>query len=143
MRKSLELQAELGPVFDITLDCEDGAPVGGEIEHAQLIAELAEVGRQPLRPRRRARAAGRPPGASRRRGDTLVGRAGARLAYLMVPKPRGLADLQRAVDAIDMRAARRRGAADARCTRWSRRTARCARCARWPRTRASNRCPSA
>ena len=40
MRKSLALQAELGPVFDITLDAEDGAPVGGEAEHAQLIAEL-------------------------------------------------------------------------------------------------------
>jgi citrate lyase subunit beta/citryl-CoA lyase len=30
MRKSLALQAEMGPVFDVTLDCEDGAPVGGE-----------------------------------------------------------------------------------------------------------------
>ena len=40
MRKSLELQAELGPVFDVTLDGEDGAPVGGEVEHAHLIAEL-------------------------------------------------------------------------------------------------------
>ena len=40
MRKSLALQAELGPVFDVTLDGEDGAPVGGEIEHAHLIAEL-------------------------------------------------------------------------------------------------------
>ena len=40
MRKSLALQAELGPVFDVTLDCEDGAPVGGEVEHAQLIAQL-------------------------------------------------------------------------------------------------------
>ncbi|MCE2915754.1 MAG: HpcH/HpaI aldolase/citrate lyase family protein [Rubrivivax sp.] len=40
MRKSLALQAELGPVFDITLDLEDGAPVGGEREHAALIAEL-------------------------------------------------------------------------------------------------------
>jgi citrate lyase subunit beta/citryl-CoA lyase len=40
MRKSLELQAELGPVFDVTLDNEDGAPVGGEVEQAHLIAEL-------------------------------------------------------------------------------------------------------
>ncbi|HMZ30657.1 MAG TPA: CoA ester lyase, partial [Thauera aminoaromatica] len=40
MRKSLELQGELGPVFDVTLDCEDGAPVGGEAEHATLCAEL-------------------------------------------------------------------------------------------------------
>ena len=42
MRKSLELQAELGPVFDVTLDGEDGAPVGGEVEHAHLIAELVQ-----------------------------------------------------------------------------------------------------
>jgi len=40
MRKSLELQAELGPVFDITLDGEDGAPVGGERDHALLMSEL-------------------------------------------------------------------------------------------------------
>ena len=40
MRKSLQLQAELGPVFDVTLDGEDGAPVGGEHEHAKLMAEL-------------------------------------------------------------------------------------------------------
>ena len=40
MRKSLELQAELGPVFDVTLDGEDGAPVGGEHEHALLMGEL-------------------------------------------------------------------------------------------------------
>jgi hypothetical protein len=41
MRKSLELQAEMGPVFDVTLDNEDGAPVGGEVEHAHLIASPA------------------------------------------------------------------------------------------------------
>jgi citrate lyase subunit beta / citryl-CoA lyase len=41
MRKSLELQAELGPVFDVTLDAEDGAPIGGEVEHALLIAATA------------------------------------------------------------------------------------------------------
>ncbi|MCG1039840.1 MULTISPECIES: aldolase/citrate lyase family protein [Burkholderiaceae] len=40
MRKSLELQQRLGPVFDITLDCEDGAQVGRETEHAALVASL-------------------------------------------------------------------------------------------------------
>jgi citrate lyase subunit beta/citryl-CoA lyase len=99
MRKSLELQGELGPVFDVTLDAEDGAPVGGEVEHAQLIAEL--IG-----------------GA-----DNRFGRVGARLlpvghprfeavlhavlkgtrapAYLMLPKPRGVADVARAAAALD------------------------------------------
>lgn len=46
MRKSLELQAamtaEFGTcVFDVTLDCEDGAPVGGEFDHANMVVALA------------------------------------------------------------------------------------------------------
>jgi len=40
MRKSLALQMQLGPVFDVTLDCEDGAAVGHEAEHAELVASL-------------------------------------------------------------------------------------------------------
>jgi citrate lyase subunit beta/citryl-CoA lyase len=40
MLKSLALQHTLGPVFDITLDCEDGAQVGREAEHAELVASL-------------------------------------------------------------------------------------------------------
>ncbi|ACR31235.1 HpcH/HpaI aldolase/citrate lyase family protein [Burkholderia glumae] len=40
MRKSLALQAELGPVFDVTLDCEDGAAVGREAAHAELVAAM-------------------------------------------------------------------------------------------------------
>ena len=40
MQKSIALQQELGPVFDITLDCEDGAAAGNEKEHAQLISSL-------------------------------------------------------------------------------------------------------
>ena len=40
MLKSLALQQQLGPVFDVTLDCEDGAQVGREAEHAELVASL-------------------------------------------------------------------------------------------------------
>ncbi|WP_250500192.1 aldolase/citrate lyase family protein [Caballeronia sp. GAWG1-5s-s] len=40
IRKSLALQAQLGPVFDITLDCEDGAQVGREAEHAEMVASF-------------------------------------------------------------------------------------------------------
>ncbi len=40
IRKSLALQAQLGPVFDITLDCEDGAQVGQEATHAELVASF-------------------------------------------------------------------------------------------------------
>jgi citrate lyase subunit beta/citryl-CoA lyase len=100
MRKSLELQAEMGPVFDVTLDAEDGAPVGGELEHGALIAELVNspqnrfgrVGARLLpveHPRFEALA------------ELVVREAGARLAYLMVPKVRGLADLRAAAGVID------------------------------------------
>jgi len=46
MVKSLALQAELAQefgtcVFDVTLDCEDGAPVGAEVDHAFMVAALA------------------------------------------------------------------------------------------------------
>jgi len=40
MRKSLALQQQIGPLFDLTLDCEDGAAVGQEAAHASLVAEL-------------------------------------------------------------------------------------------------------
>ncbi|MBH9552919.1 HpcH/HpaI aldolase/citrate lyase family protein [Inhella gelatinilytica] len=40
MRKSLALQATRGPLFDVTLDCEDGAAIGAEAEHIQLVTEL-------------------------------------------------------------------------------------------------------
>jgi citrate lyase subunit beta / citryl-CoA lyase len=40
MLKSLALQQELGPVFDVTLDCEDGAQIGREAEHAELVASM-------------------------------------------------------------------------------------------------------
>lgn len=38
--KALGLQKEKGPVFDITMDCEDGAPTGQEKEHAEMIVRL-------------------------------------------------------------------------------------------------------
>jgi citrate lyase subunit beta / citryl-CoA lyase len=100
MRKSLELQAELGPVFDVTLDCEDGAPIGGETEHAQMVAELAM---SPANRFGRVGARVHPVDHPSFADDvaTLVRRAGTRLAYLMVPKPRSVADVERACAEID------------------------------------------
>ena len=100
MRKSLALQAELGPVFDITLDAEDGAPVGGEADHALLISELASSAANRFG---RVGARVHPYGheAFEADVDTLVGRAGSRLAYLMIPKPGSAEDVERAVATID------------------------------------------
>jgi citrate lyase subunit beta/citryl-CoA lyase len=99
MRKSLELQAEMGPVFDVTLDAEDGAPVGGEVEHARLIAsligsELNRFGRVGTRVL---------PIDHPKFGDVVdaVLRSPRAPAYLMLPKPRSLADVRKAADAID------------------------------------------
>ncbi|MGY4829758.1 HpcH/HpaI aldolase/citrate lyase family protein [Sphaerotilaceae bacterium SBD11-9] len=100
MLKSLQLQAELGPVFDITLDCEDGAPVGGEAEHAHLVAELATSSRNAFG---RVGARVHPFDHPSFDADvqTLVKRAGSRLAYLMVPKVEGYEQAREAVEAID------------------------------------------
>ena len=99
MRKSLELQGELGPVFDVTLDAEDGAPVGGEVEHAQLIAAmLGSAGNRFGRVGARVLPIDHP-----RFADVVqaVLQAAKPPAYLMLPKPRGVADVQRAATAID------------------------------------------
>ncbi|MBT9458192.1 MAG: CoA ester lyase [Burkholderiaceae bacterium] len=96
MHKSLELQAEAGPVFDITLDCEDGAPIGGEAEHVRMVAEMvASAANVHGRIGARVHPVDHPSFADD--VDTLISRVGDRLAYLMVPKPQGLADVQRAL----------------------------------------------
>ena len=99
MRKSLQLQAELGPVFDVTLDNEDGAPIGAEVEHAHLIAELLagplnRFGRVGVRVL---------PVDHPRFADVaaIVLAARRRPAYIMLPKPRNAAELHRAAAAID------------------------------------------
>jgi citrate lyase subunit beta/citryl-CoA lyase len=99
MRKSLELQGEMGPVFDVTLDAEDGAPVGGEVEHAQLIAsligsELNRFGRVGARVL---------PVDHPKFGDVVdaVLRSVRAPAYLMLPKPRSVADVRKAAKAVD------------------------------------------
>jgi citrate lyase subunit beta/citryl-CoA lyase len=38
--KALALQAELGPVFDVSCDCEDGARPGAEKAHAEMVARM-------------------------------------------------------------------------------------------------------
>jgi citrate lyase subunit beta/citryl-CoA lyase len=99
MSKSLQLQAELGPVFDVTLDNEDGAPVGREVEHARLIAGLL-VG--PLNRFGRVGVRLLPVGHPAF-GDVaaIVLGAARRPAYLMIPKPRGVACIERAARVID------------------------------------------
>jgi len=100
MAKSLALQAELGPVFDVTLDCEDGAPVGAEAAHAELVtAMLMSAANVHGRCGVRVHPVGHPSFAAD--VATIVGAAAARLAYVMLPKVDGVADVARAAAAID------------------------------------------
>jgi len=109
MKKSLQLQAEMTAefgtcVFDVTLDCEDGAPVGGEADHAALVTQLA------LDAPRQARVAVRvhPVDHVHFQADVarIVGTAGHRVCHVMVPKVESVADVQRAADALDAAGAR-------------------------------------
>jgi citrate lyase subunit beta/citryl-CoA lyase len=113
MVKSLQLQAEMtlefsACVFDVTLDCEDGAPVGGELDHAQMVASLAESAH--AAPDLIAR------GLRRRVGvrvhhvhhpvfsqdiAVILGSAASHLSYVMLPKIESAAEVDAAVRAID------------------------------------------
>ena len=99
MRKALGLQHELGPVFDITCDCEDGAHAGAEAEHAAMAAELVMSGDN-----RFGRVGARIHDITHPHWeqdvDILVGQAGERLAFLTIPKPRSVADAARQIEAI-------------------------------------------
>jgi citrate lyase subunit beta/citryl-CoA lyase len=100
MRKSMALQQELGPVFDITFDCEDGAAAGREREHAELVASLLnDEGNRYKRIGARLHDAGSEHFAQD--VDTIVGAAAQQLAYLVLPKPNGLADVLRAQQIIN------------------------------------------
>ena len=91
--KALALQQALGPIFDLTCDCEDGAPAGAERAHAEMIAaainsadnRFERVGvriHDITHPRWRDEI------------EIIVGRAGARLAYVTFPKVGGRQDAQ-------------------------------------------------
>lgn len=100
MVKSLELQAQMGPVFDITLDCEDGAPVGGEAEHMLLVLHLLNG---PLNVHGRVGVRVHPfqHPAFEADVEAVIAGGGEKLAFLMIPKPESLEDLQGAIAFID------------------------------------------
>ena len=104
LSKALQIQAELAvngqPVFDITADCEDGAPAGKEREHAAMIADLIASGanrydhigvrihdvRHP---------------SWRDELEIIIGRAGQRVAYVVLPKPEFADDVLMQITALD------------------------------------------
>ena len=83
--KGFEMQKKLGPVFDITCDCEDGAETGKEVEHANMIVRVVNSDANPY-----GMAGTRIHDHShpdwRQDVDILVNGAGEKLAYITLPK---------------------------------------------------------
>lgn len=100
MQKALSIQQQLGPIFDITFDCEDGAPLGNEQQHAIAVAQLINS----------------PDNLFNRVGvrihdihhpafindlSILIGQAGKRIAYITLPKAHNANEVRSALKQIN------------------------------------------
>lgn len=99
IEKGFRLQTELGPIFDLTCDLEDGAAAGEETAHAQMVGELIasplnEAGmagvriHDPLHPH------------CAKDIELVLERAGTRVAYLTIPKAGSAAELATAIERV-------------------------------------------
>ena len=93
IKKAMQIQSELGPIFDITCDCEDGARAGAEREHAEMAASLVmsadnRFGRVAVRIHDVTHAHWRTD------LDILIPLAGERLPFVTFPKPRRAEDVR-------------------------------------------------
>lgn len=104
LSKALQIQGELSVdgrcIFDITADCEDGAPTGKELEHAAMIAGMIlsdanrfdRIGarihdvRHPL---------------WRDELKIIISQAGKRVAYIVLPKPECAEDALTQIKTLD------------------------------------------
>ena len=103
MRKSLQLQAEMieefgACVFDVTLDCEDGAPVGGEADHAAMVVALAALASDKARVAVRVHAVDHPAFDSDM--AVIAGKLARQLSHIMIPKVDSIEDVIRAEQAL-------------------------------------------
>jgi citrate lyase subunit beta/citryl-CoA lyase len=83
--KALSLQDSIGPVFDITCDCEDGAASGQEREHAEMIVRVltSDANKHKMAG---ARIHDYTHPAWKQDIDILVAGAGHVLSYITIPK---------------------------------------------------------
>ncbi|BAO29589.1 HpcH/HpaI aldolase/citrate lyase family protein [Sulfuritalea hydrogenivorans] len=104
IRKALQLQSELladeRPIFDVTADCEDGAAAGHEAEHAGMVAELLmDASNRHHRLGARIHDVGHP--HWREDLQIIVGHAGQRVAYIVLPKVASADDALTQIVALD------------------------------------------
>ncbi len=93
------MQEKLGPVFDITCDCEDGAETGKEVEHAEMIVRVvnSEANKYAMAGTR-IHDFDHPDW--RQDIDILVPGAGEKLAYITIPKSTSYEDAKTQVEYI-------------------------------------------
>jgi citrate lyase subunit beta/citryl-CoA lyase len=101
--KAFQLQEQMGGVFDITMDCEDGAPTGAEKEHAEMVvrmqqSELNRFNQAGVRIHDYTHA------DWKQDVDIIVGGAADRVAYITIPKPTRAAQVAEMADYIQNRA---------------------------------------
>ncbi len=104
LNKALGIQAEMAvdgrSIFDITADCEDGAPAGREREHAEMIAGVILSGENRF-DRLGARIHDVRHPSWRDELEIIIGRAGQRVAYIVLPKPENADDVATQIAALD------------------------------------------
>ena len=97
--KAFSFQEEKGPVFDITQDCEDGAPTGQEKEHAEMIVRLtnSEHNKHNMAG---ARIHDYTSKYWKQDVDILLPGCGERLAYITIPKPTAYEQVKEMIEYI-------------------------------------------
>ncbi|MES2071638.1 MAG: aldolase/citrate lyase family protein [Pseudomonadota bacterium] len=100
MHKSMALQNDLAAVFDITFDCEDGAAAGNEAEHARLVATLVNSEHNKFN-RIGARVHAIDSAFFEQDIALIVAPGAAKLAYLVLPKVEGAAQVSQAIAHIN------------------------------------------
>ena len=103
MGKSMQMQEKLGPVFDITCDCEDGAETGKEVEHAEMIVRMvnSDANKYDMAGTR-IHDYSHPDW--KQDVDILVPGAGEKLAYITIPKTEAYENTLEMVEYIQAKA---------------------------------------
>jgi citrate lyase subunit beta/citryl-CoA lyase len=105
--KAFELQQKMGGVFDITMDCEDGAPTGREKEHAEMVVRQQNSAGNAF-DMAGVRIHDYTNAHWRQDVDIIVPGAGKRLAYVTIPKSTRAEHLAEMIDYVRETARRNR-----------------------------------
>ena len=107
MLRALDLQDSIGPVFDLTCDCEDGAQAGREKEHAEMVVRVLNSA---ANKRKMAGVRIHDPGHAlwKQDLDILVSGAGDLLSHITLPKATGAKQVAEAIVYIQRVAAHQR-----------------------------------